>query len=165
MVAIIELSAKGIIKTLTAAAVVLAILGLAAALLDHLSPSSGFWLREAQESFVRLFDLDREANIPTWYQSALLLLCCALSAAIGRLSNFGAGVRGRWLLMAALFLCLSIDEAAVIHEMLVTPMRLVFHTSGISITAGSSPRPGSWSLSPCTTCVSCWLCPAPSGFA
>jgi hypothetical protein len=128
MVAIIELSAKGIIKTLTAAAVVLAILGLAAALLDHLSPSSGFWLREAQESFVRLFSLDREGNIPTWYQSGLLLLCCALSAAIGRLS--GADVRGRWLLMAALFLCLSIDEAAIIHEMLIQPMRLVFHTSG-----------------------------------
>ncbi len=36
------------------------------------------------ETFVELFDVDTEGNIPTWYASSTLLLCSFLLATIAR---------------------------------------------------------------------------------
>jgi hypothetical protein len=62
-----------------------------------------------------LVDLDREANLTSWYSSAKLagvaLLCLAAS---GRLGGGGGG--RAWLAGAAGFLALSADESAALHE-------------------------------------------------
>jgi hypothetical protein len=68
-------------------------------------------------SFVALFDLDGEGNVPTWYSSFTLLLCSILLA---RISYFDYRNRGRsflhWSMMSGVFLGMSLDEAAGIHE-------------------------------------------------
>lgn len=63
------------------------------------------------------FRTQREANIPTWYQSSALLLCSLLLATIASGSKrLGRPYAGHWGFLGAVFLFLSVDEAAEIHE-------------------------------------------------
>jgi len=73
---------------------------------------------EYQLGFERQFNLDKENNIPTWYSSSALLL----SALLLTVTGFANKQRGNpytyhWLGLAAIFLFLSLDEAASLHEM------------------------------------------------
>ena len=68
---------------------------------------------------VPLVNLEFEGNLPTWYSSTLLFGCAALLAVIAWVRLAGrAPYRRHWALLAAIFLYLSIDESAVIHEMI-----------------------------------------------
>jgi hypothetical protein len=81
---------------------------------------------------VPLFDLDREANIPTYFAALLLLLCSALLLLIGGLkAERKDPLRRYWQALGLIFLYLSVDEAATLHETFVTPLRTLFHTSGV----------------------------------
>lgn len=66
---------------------------------------------------VRQFDFIQEGNIANYYQSTQLLLNCALLLLIWSVKkqNQAAG-RWHWLALAGIFLFLSCDEAAQIHE-------------------------------------------------
>jgi hypothetical protein len=81
-------------------------------------------------TFFRVFDLDAEANLPTWYSSALMLLSACLLWVVAR-SRDKAEYRGRWLFLALLFLCMSIDETAQLHETLGWPIQQAFQLSGL----------------------------------
>ncbi len=64
-----------------------------------------------------LFSLGFEANVPTWYSSALLLVAGLL---LGRIADRdGTRHRRRWWLLAGIFVYMSLDEAIEIHEYLV----------------------------------------------
>lgn len=88
--------------------------------------------REARESFVRLFTLAGEANIPAWYASSTLLACSGVLATIALAKT---RVRDRyarhWAVLSVVFLALSLDEAAILHEMSAKPLRAWLHTSGL----------------------------------
>jgi len=76
------------------------------------------------KGFVPLFFVDNEANVPAWYSSVTLLLCAFLLAVIGmEKRQEGARFAGHWSALAGIFLFLSVDEAAGIHEMAVQPLR------------------------------------------
>jgi hypothetical protein len=70
-----------------------------------------------------VFNLDAEANVPTWYSSAKLL-CIAVAALAAWHAEGADAARGlkvlpnRWLWLAAvgLFTVMSMDETAQIHE-------------------------------------------------
>jgi len=65
----------------------------------------------------RKFDLNGEANFPTWYQSSTLLLSSILLALIASVKRIaGARYLWHWRILSVIFLYLSIDEAACIHE-------------------------------------------------
>ncbi|MBF2027395.1 MAG: hypothetical protein IGS48_11585 [Oscillatoriales cyanobacterium C42_A2020_001] len=69
--------------------------------------------------FSRLFDLDSENNIPTWYSSITLLICSGLLAIIAhQKQQQGDRFVNYWRGLALIFLGLSIDEASSIHEVL-----------------------------------------------
>ena len=59
-----------------------------------------------------LFDPSREANVPTWFSSALLL-----GSAIA-LAQVRGPDRRWWLVLAAAFCLASLDETANLHELL-----------------------------------------------
>lgn len=81
---------------------------------------------------VRLFDLAREGNVPTWYQAYTLLVCAALAGIVAaRQWADRAPFRVHWVLTALFCVYLSADEAASIHEMTVKPLRAAFHTTGL----------------------------------
>jgi hypothetical protein len=80
---------------------------------------------------VRQFDLNGEANIPSWYQATSLLLCSILLAAIASTKKAdGDSYARHWIALSIIFLYLAIDEAAQLHEMLTVPLRSAFHPSG-----------------------------------
>jgi len=82
--------------------------------------------------FVRLFDVGEEANVTSWFSSILLLLSAILLYFISRLKYLDKdSVAMHWTFLSYLFIFLSIDETATIHEMLIKPLREMFHLTGI----------------------------------
>lgn len=66
---------------------------------------------------MHLFDLGLDGNIPTWYASASLLLCALLLFLIARaVKGDQEKWKKHWYGLCALFLFLSIDETATLHE-------------------------------------------------
>ena len=81
---------------------------------------------------VRLFDLDQEANVTTWYSTVLLLLAAVLLAVIARAAHTArAQFRLHWALLALILLVMSVDEASSIHELAIRPLR-----SALGVQAG-----------------------------
>ncbi len=66
---------------------------------------------------VPLFDVDQEANIPTWFTSILLLLA-AIILGVVTLRKYYSRDRYKlhWLILSFIFLYLSLDEVAGVHE-------------------------------------------------
>jgi hypothetical protein len=86
-----------------------------------------YWVVEASS----LFNVTFEGNVPTWYTTLLMLIAALLSLFIA-----AHAVRQRlpwrihWVGLMLLFLYLSLDEAAAIHEIFTSPTREAFNTSG-----------------------------------
>jgi hypothetical protein len=72
-------------------------------------------------------DLDREGNLPTWY-SSIKWCCVAVLLGIFTHRNFNPTQRKSWLLMLLplMFLLLSLDEVAEIHERLCRKSDIFF---------------------------------------
>lgn len=109
--------------------ILLFILGVSAELAAQAELSGGALL-EIRESFVRLFRLNAEANVPTWYSSVQLLAGAGVCFGLARAEEPGSRNRRHWQLFSAVFVYLSIDEAAEIHEMLSRPTSSVVGASG-----------------------------------
>ncbi len=78
------------------------------------------------------FHLDREANIPTYFSGLLLISVAALLGLIAlQKNNQQDKYKRHWAMLSVIFLALSFDEVASIHELLVVPMRSLFGASGI----------------------------------
>ena len=81
--------------------------------------------------FVRLFDISEEANITAWFSSLLLLFSAVLLTVIAKAKSTSAKPYARhWGFLSIIFLYLSLDEAAKIHEITIKPMRSFFNASG-----------------------------------
>ncbi|MCP4442261.1 MAG: hypothetical protein GY810_25415 [Aureispira sp.] len=59
-----------------------------------------------------LFNFNNEANLPTYFSTALLLLAALLLGAIGRTVE----TKVHWYILSGVFLFLAVDELAQIHE-------------------------------------------------
>ena len=82
---------------------------------------------EIRKNYIRLFDLNREANIPTWFSSLLFMLNAFILAIIAILTKARQGpYYTQWFVLAVIFLYLSIDESALLHEMAEKPVRRAF---------------------------------------
>ncbi|MCC2663085.1 MAG: hypothetical protein K0S35_1007 [Geminicoccaceae bacterium] len=80
---------------------------------------------------MRLLDLEREANVPTWVSSLNLAACALLllfiaCAASGRNDHYAA----HWTGLCIVFLYLSLDEACRIHESSWRFFQRLLDTSG-----------------------------------
>lgn len=89
---------------------VISVLGLSAELIHHKAP-------QIQWVILPFLSLSVEGNLPTWYSSALLLGCglLLLLCAAG-VRQSGAPFFRRWLLLGAIFVFMSLDEAVELHE-------------------------------------------------
>ena len=71
----------------------------------------------AKKTFIRLFTLDEEGNIPTWYSTAALLVSASLAAVrAAALRRNGAPHAVGWAILSGFLVFLSMDEAASIHD-------------------------------------------------
>lgn len=88
---------------------------------------------------VDLIDAGAEGSLPTWFSAALMLGIAAATwlAAAAEAHNdaLSAGqVRAQqraWRALSGVFVVLSIDEIAALHERAIVPLRETFGTSGL----------------------------------
>ena len=94
---------------------------------------SKFYLGHSfSRDFVRLFDLNAEANIPTLFSSLLLLFSSLLLSIISFFKKRDNGSYTlHWSGLAVIFFFLFIDEAVSLHEILIDPIRTLLSTSGL----------------------------------
>ncbi len=89
-----------------------------------------FFPKSLSSTIDKRFDLDREANVPTWYSTILLFSVALTSITIHFLKNKSSNQNRRffWLGFSAVFCYLSLDEAAQLHEPLTqwTSFKWVF---------------------------------------
>lgn len=120
------ISPEKLTKILVIVVVCLVILSLAGQVARFYFGHSQLW------GLVPLFYIDREANIPTWYSSMALLWAGLL---LGMVSAFKrrqkAPYRRHWTLLSFIFVFLSIDEIAMIHEWPIFPIRAALGTGGV----------------------------------
>jgi hypothetical protein len=83
-----------------------------------------------RDSVVRLTWVDGEANLPAWFSAALLLCCAFLLAVVGSAHKQEGGRVFPWGLLSLLFLLLSLDEVAQLHELSIRPLREHFQVTG-----------------------------------
>jgi uncharacterized membrane protein YhaH (DUF805 family) len=75
---------------------------------------------------VRLFYVDLENNLPTWYQTMALAFAAVLLAWLALAARrMRAPFSGHWLALFLLFVFLSLDEAASIHEATIEPLQRI----------------------------------------
>lgn len=74
---------------------------------------------ELSGEVTHFLSLSAEGNLPTWYASCLLFWCSLLLWENGQAARTAGQAHARsWLLLSALFLFMSLDEAVEIHEQL-----------------------------------------------
>jgi hypothetical protein len=106
-----------------------------------------FYGHDVQFGFVRLLALDGEDNLPSWYSSVQLLFSSAALGIIGLSRKQEKNPYSwQWLTLSVLFLCLSIDEAASIHEMTAPLIEHWLATAGPLINLVSSLLGTPWLL-------------------
>jgi len=81
---------------------------------------------------VSVLDLGAEQSVGTWVTSVVHLLCAVL-AGCGALVARNRGSRWvpNWLLLAAVFGAMSVDEVAAAHDRLLEPVRDLLGTTGV----------------------------------
>jgi hypothetical protein len=79
---------------------------------------------ELFRNLIRFFYVEAEANLPTCFASALLLISALLVLAIAALKRKEQAPFARhWAVLSATFLFMAIDETASLHELLTYPLR------------------------------------------
>jgi hypothetical protein len=74
--------------------------------------------------WIPLFDPDREANLPTWFEGALFLFISVLAAMIAwSYAQRSMLRRVQWAGLATVFGLLSVDELISVHEQWIEPLR------------------------------------------
>lgn len=82
----------------------------------------------AVDFLMKSFYTDAESNIPTYFNTILLFIPSLLSAVIAAWKHAaGDRFRNHWAGLSLVFLYLSMDEAAILHEKLIDPMRELFN--------------------------------------
>lgn len=102
-----------------------------------------YWIDHPHHRLTKLLHLSREGNLPTWFSSVQWVAVAALLALFAA-RHASRNVRSSWALVALplLFLGLSLDEIASIHEQLgAMSDRLL---PGGDRTATPFPRTGIW---------------------
>lgn len=80
---------------------------------------------------VKTFDFDSENNLPTWLSSVMLLICAGVLFLIYRAKRVrGDGQAIWWAGLGLVFLYLSIDEAASLHEATIERMQSLINGTG-----------------------------------
>lgn len=79
---------------------------------------------------INFFDFDNESSIPTWFSQIQLFIASLILGLIAIYKKkHKKSFANHWLWLALIFLYLSIDEGATVHEMLIDPTKRVLNIS------------------------------------
>lgn len=119
-------SGDGALQVIRWVAGTLVILNLIAILCKYGTQHPNAW------GIIPQFELDGEKNIPTYFSSFILLLSSLLLFVVALVKKKEQSMyTWRWRLLAFIFLYMSVDESAGLHEMFIYPLREHFHLTGI----------------------------------
>lgn len=80
----------------------------------------------------KMLYFDTEGNLPTYFNTFILLLSSFILAVITIVKKGGKDAYSlHWSVLTFIFLCLAVDEALGFHELLMDPLRFMFNLSGI----------------------------------
>ncbi|HEY1022499.1 MAG TPA: hypothetical protein VGE06_09290 [Flavisolibacter sp.] len=116
------ISASGVASMLLRIALVLLLLHLATFWIVTQGHKDSDFLRRLDA----YFNFNHENNFPSFFSSILLLLSAFLLWVVYKSTAVTDTGRSRWLLLSAIFLFLTLDEAVRIHERIEQVTRLVF---------------------------------------
>ncbi|MEG4446090.1 hypothetical protein QUB47_30285 [Microcoleus sp. AT9_B5] len=103
------------------------------AVLSFLSQMSLYYLPEYpwREYLAKVFNVDAERNLPTFYSFLALLFSALLLGVIAYAKNLDSDrYKNHWKILSFIFIYLSLDEAGQLHEKLIDPMRSLLNASG-----------------------------------
>jgi hypothetical protein len=128
---VISVSAKKTVQLLAVVVACFIVLGWVTQYEAWVSSPQDFGSDDAH-GIVRFFYLGGEANIPTWYKSSTLLICSALLFMIAAARKRAQATFVRyWRDLGIIFLFLSIDEVATLHEGLGYQLSHLLESKGI----------------------------------
>ncbi len=79
------------------------------------------------EFLYKVFNLDRERNIPTLFSVSMLLACAFLLAAVASTTKRTAAPHfWKWTALSAGFVVMAMDESWATHEKLIGPVKRIF---------------------------------------
>ncbi len=82
----------------------------------------GKYVYDYRADWTRMINMDREMNLPTWYEAALMSASGALLGIIAqRKQELQDRFSGDWRLLSRIFYLLAIDEVVGIHELFILP--------------------------------------------
>ncbi|MEW6401691.1 MAG: hypothetical protein AB1649_07825 [Chloroflexota bacterium] len=92
----------------------------------------GAWEEFAIDLLSQSFYMDTESSVPTYFNTIMLFLPALLLTIIALWKNSRKDrFRFHWTLLALLFVMLSMDEAAALHERLIKPVRAALNLGGV----------------------------------
>lgn len=83
------------------------------------------------KTVIRLFNVDKEMNIPTLYSSCAMIIASILLGLIAYVHAKQHEAYFSWAGLSGIFLFLALDEMTELHEMLVGPVRSSLNTTGV----------------------------------
>ena len=84
------------------------------------------------ETLMRVANLDSEGGLGAWFESSALLLSGLLMLLIAAVRRRdGAAYVRHWAVLGTVFVYLSIDEAAALHELTINPLNDRFDAGGV----------------------------------
>jgi len=125
-------STKRVSLALIVVVVFLTLASLGQHFLDYLWSREG-WAQEGLIAVPLKFNVGEESNVPTWYSSITLLVCSLLLAVIAAAKKAqGDRYTLHWVILSAIFLVMSVDEVAMLHEALGETVATVLGFVGYS---------------------------------
>ncbi|MEG5033503.1 hypothetical protein [Microcoleus sp. AT3-D2] len=103
------------------------------ALLSFLSQISLYFGPEypLREYLAKVFNVDAERNLPTFYSFLALVFSSLLLGVIAYAKNLDSDrYKNHWKILSFIFLYLSLDEAGQLHEKFINPMRSLLNATG-----------------------------------
>ena len=106
-----QFSAKRVTQALMLVVVLLTFISLGSRLINYV------WGYEGFLALLPRFNVGQDLTIPTWYSSFMLLLCSSLLVTIAAMKKRDEDrYTIHWSALSIIFLLLSIDEVAALHE-------------------------------------------------
>jgi hypothetical protein len=113
-----------VIRQLIYLTIILTLLSITGQIFDYLGPVFS-------ETLISKLNLNEEGNVPTYFTSMLLLLASTILALITLIKyKEKNSYKAKWMILAIVFLFLSMEEIAGFHEAVAGPLRSLLAVDG-----------------------------------
>ncbi len=121
---VLTIYAKTIVRALIIAVLFITLVSVAARFALYM------WGEEGLLQPLRIFDVGEERSIPAWFESLQFLLCSILLAVVAvAKKQRGDRYSLHWSILSIIFLLLSLDEVASIHEAIGQQSEHLLHSA------------------------------------